>query len=111
MLLSWALNFRVRVLLKGVVISLKSASFSFQFRMPIAMIEGPDYLRLADSSLDSVISSGIRVLGDPGHFVYDEFDKLPVATYYWFLGKQFRGDMVSNESLNVFNLFCTEFIF
>ena len=67
----------------------------FQIRMPIAMIEGPDYLRLTDLSLNLVISSGIQVQGDPGHFVYDKFEQLPVATYYWFLGKQFRGDMVS----------------
>ena len=33
--------------------------------------------------------------GDPGHYVYDKFDEIPAATYYWFLGQEFRGDLVS----------------
>lgn len=63
--------------------------------MLIAMIKGPDYLRLTDLSRDPIISSDIVVQGDPAHYVYDKFDKLPKVTYYWFLGKEFRGDMVS----------------
>ena len=63
--------------------------------MLIAMIKGPDYLRLTDLSRDPIIGSDIVVQGDPAHYVYDKFDKLPKVTYYWFLGKEFRGDMVS----------------
>lgn len=63
--------------------------------MLIAMIKGPDYLRLTDLSRDPIISSDIVVQGDPAHYVYDKFDKLSKVTYYWFLGKEFRGDMVS----------------
>ena len=33
--------------------------------------------------------------GDPGHYIYDKFDELPATTYYWFLGQEYRGDMVS----------------
>ena len=63
--------------------------------MLIAMIKGRDYLRLTDLSRDPIISSDIVVQGDPARYVYDKFDKLPKVTYYWFLGKEFRGDMVS----------------
>lgn len=66
--------------------------------MPIAMIKGPDYLRLTDLSRDPIITSDIVVQGDPARYVYDKFDKLPKVTYYWFLGKEFKGDMVSLHS-------------
>lgn len=42
-----------------------------------------------------MINSGYEIEGDPGHYVYD-FGKPPVMTYYWFLGEEFRGDMVSS---------------
>lgn len=69
--------------------------FWFQIRLLVALIDGPNFLRLSDSSRNSIISSGFQVEGDPGHYVYDKFDELPAATYYWFLGQEFRGDMVS----------------
>ena len=75
--------------------------FTFQFHVRIALLEGPDFLRLSDLSRDSIVSTGFQVEGDPAYFVYDKFDKLPVATYYWFLGKEFRGDMVSFFFLNL----------
>lgn len=71
------------------------AKFLFQIRLRVALIDGPNFLRLSDSSRNSIISSGFQVEGDPGHYVYDKFDELPAATYYWFLGQEFRGDMVS----------------
>ena len=63
--------------------------------MRIALLDGPNYLRLSDLSRDSMINSGYEIEGDPGHYVYD-FGKPPVITYYWFLGEEFRGDMVSS---------------
>lgn len=67
----------------------------FQIRLRFALLEGPDFLRLADLSRDFIISTDLQVQGDPQHFVYDKFDKKPAGTYYWFLGEEFRGDMVS----------------
>ena len=26
--------------------------------------------------------------------MFENYDKIPAGTYYWFLGKEFRGDMV-----------------
>ena len=77
------------------------ANFFFQIRLRIALIDGPKFLRLSDLSRNSIISSGFQVEGDPGHYVYDKFDEIPAATYYWFLGQEFRGDLVSLEK-NVF---------
>lgn len=69
--------------------------FTFQIRLRFALIEGPEFLRLSDLSRDFIISTDLQVQGDPQHFVYDKFDKKPAGTYYWFLGEEFRGDMVS----------------
>lgn len=49
-----------------------------------------------------MISFGYEIEGDLGYYVYD-FGKLLVMIYYWFLGEEFRGDMVS--------LFCSFFEF
>jgi len=75
------------------------AKFLFQIRLRVALIDGPNFLRLSDLSRNSIFSSGFQVEGDPGHYVYDKFDELPAATYYWFLGQEFRGDMVSLSTL------------
>lgn len=67
----------------------------FQIRLRIALLDGPGYLRLSDLSQNSIVSSRfLKVEGDPGHFVYN-FENVPATTYYWFLGEEFRGDMVS----------------
>lgn len=68
---------------------------AFQVRVQFALLEGPDFLRLSDLSRNTIVSTGFQVQGDPQYFVYDKFETLPDATYYWFLGKEFRGDMVS----------------
>jgi len=73
--------------------------FLFQIRLRIALIDGPNFLRLSDLPRNLIISSGFQVEGDPGHYVYDKFDELPTATYYWFLGQEFRGDLVSLSKL------------
>lgn len=59
------------------------------------MLEGADFLRLSDLSHGTIISTGFRVEGDPHYVVFENYDKIPTGTYYWFLGKEFRGDMVS----------------
>lgn len=74
-------------------------NFLFQIRLRVALIDGPNFLRLSDLSRNTIIGSGFQVEGDPGHYVYDRFDELPAATYYWFLGQEFRGDMVSFSKL------------
>ncbi|PFX26969.1 basement membrane-specific heparan sulfate proteoglycan core protein-like isoform X2 [Stylophora pistillata] len=61
----------------------------------IALLDGPNYLRLSDLSQDSIINSGYKIEDDPGHYVY-KFDKPPAKTYYWFLGEEFRGDMITS---------------
>ena len=75
------------------------SKFLFQIRLRVALIDGPNFLRLSDLSRNTIIGSGFQVEGDPGHYVYDKFDELPTATYYWFLGEEFRGDMVSSSKL------------
>lgn len=75
------------------------SKFLFQIRLRVALIDGPNFLRLSDLSRNTIIGSGFQVEGDPGHYVYDRFDELPAATYYWFLGEEFRGDMVSFSKL------------
>lgn len=66
----------------------------FQVQLRFAVLEGPDFLRLSDLSRGTIISTGFRVEGDPQYFVFENYDKIPAGTYYWFLGKEFRGDMV-----------------
>ena len=52
-------------------------------------------VRLGDRLGLTVINTGILLVGEPPHYVYNRFDRLPRKTFYWYLPEQFLGDKVS----------------
>ncbi|XP_068699347.1 basement membrane-specific heparan sulfate proteoglycan core protein-like isoform X3 [Montipora foliosa] len=61
-----------------------------------ALLDGPDFLRLSDLSRNTILRAGFQVQGEQQYFVFEDFEKIPAGTYYWFLGKEFRGDMITS---------------
>lgn len=41
-----------------------------------------------------MVNDGIMLVGNPGHLVFNSFEKLPEVSYYWYLPEQFTGDQV-----------------
>lgn len=80
--------------------------FTFQIRITFVLIEGLEFLRLSNLARQTIVTNGFQVQGDPQHFVYDKFDKLATGTYYWFLGEDFRGDMVPIYASHKFESYC-----
>ncbi|KXJ22544.1 Basement membrane-specific heparan sulfate proteoglycan core protein [Exaiptasia diaphana] len=52
-------------------------------------------VRLGDRLGLTVINTGILLVNEPPHYVYNRFDRLPRKTFYWYLPEQFLGDKIS----------------